>query len=219
VNTPTHPNPNASTLTHTNTPAPLELHGVRTQPLTPFRLRGAIKDAATVLMLDSGASSEFIDTEFARRCGLTLTPSSRTIRLADGTVVAAGGEVTVDFTLAPAGVNGAPIPFTAKFTATPLEGYDAILGMSWLSEHDPIVGWKDKSIEIRTPGRPSQLVRPLVNDAAPSSTERIAAITVKGLKKAMRRGECDELFAIFVRPREDELTLATAAASTEHPAA
>ena len=214
ASSPTNPNPNPNP--NPNTLLPLELHGVRTQPSSPFKLRGAINGASTTLMLDSGASSEFIDTEFARRCGLSLTPSTRTIRLADGTVVSASGEVTVDFTLVPSSVNGAPIPFTATFTATPLEGYDAILGMTWLSEHDPVVGWRDKSIEIRSAGRKSHFVRPLADESQPV-VARLAAISMRGLKKAVRRGECDELFAIFVRPKDEPAP--ASAALAEHPAA
>ena len=209
-----HPNPKSQQPAHPNAPPPLELHGVRTKPSSPFTLRGAIKNVSTTLMLDSGASSEFIDTEFARRCGLAMTPSNRTIRLADGTVVSASGEVTVDFTLAPSEVNEASIPFTATFTATPLEGYDAILGMTWLSTHNPVIGWQQKTIEIRTPGRASQFIQPIAHD---EPIARLAVITMKGLKKAMRRGECDELFAIFVRPRDEPAS--TLAALTEHPAA
>ena len=134
---------------------------MRTQPASLFKLRGHIKAEPTTLMIDSGASSEFIDTDFARRCGLTLRPSNRTIRLADGTIVQASGEAVVAFTLESASKNGSPIPFSTTFTVTPLEGYDAILGLTWLAEHDPVIGWKERSITIRTPGRAPQLVRPV----------------------------------------------------------
>ena len=181
-------------------------------------MRGTIRDESTVLMLDSGASSEFIDTEFVRRCGIPLTPSDRTIRLADGTIVPADGEAMISFTLEPSSRNGAPIPFTARFTATPLEGYDAILGMSWLDTHDPIIGWKERSIEIRTAGRKSQFVRPLEHDKSRPVIARLATMSVRGLKRAMRHKEPMEMFAVFVRPKDDESSVATSV-STEHPAA
>ena len=153
-------------------------------------------------MIDSGASSDFLDAAFARRCGFKLSPSKCTIRLADGTVVPALGQVEVRFDL-----NGAPgqpsIPFVETFTVTPLKGYDLIFGLSWLTTHDVIVGYRNRTIEIRTAGRPMRCIKPLecIGDA-PSATV-LATITVNGLAKAHRRGQVEEIYAIFVQPKQD----------------
>ena len=136
----------------------------------------------------------FIDTEFARRCGLQLDASDRTIRLADGSIAKAAGRTTATCSLDAA--KGSPIPFEACFTATSLESYDAILGMTWLAAHDPLIGWKDRSITLRTPGRPHRLIRPLERLSGEPSSERIATITCKGLQKAHRRGEVEELYLV-----------------------
>jgi hypothetical protein len=174
---------------------PLELHGARstTSPARLFKLRGFFAGQAATLLLDSGASSEFIDPKFATRCGLTLAKSERTIKLADGAIVDAQGCVDTECSLEAA--KGAAIPFTALFTATPLEGYDAILGVSWLEAHDPIIGWKNR------------LIKPLecLEDA---DQPQLATLTLKGLRKAHRRGEIDELYAIIVRPKDEAVTTA-----------
>ena len=152
---------------------------------------------ATILV-DSGASDVFIDTDFARRCGLTLKSSDRTIRLADGSTARAAGCMTATCSLEAA--KGSPIPFEANFTATSLESYDAILGMTWLTAHDPLIGWRDRSITLRTPGRPHRLIRPLESLAVDSpSVARIATITCKGLQKAHRRGEVEELYFVKLK--------------------
>ena len=169
--------------------------------------------------MDSGASREFIDPEFARRCGLTLSPSDRTIKLADGTITPAAGQVTAECTLAVK--KGAPIRFTATFTATPLEGYDAILGVSWLSAHDPQIGWRNRSITVRTPGcsQPS-IVKPLECIESQPHAAALAAISLKGLRKAHRRGEIDTIYIARYCPDEDRATLAAAdvaAASSSSP--
>lgn len=189
---------------------PLLLCGVRSYPSRLFRLRGYFAGRIATLLLDSGASSEFIDPEFARHCGLTLAASTNTVQLADGTVVAARGRVTTECALAAA--KGDPIPFTATFTATPLEGYDAILGASWLAEHDPVIGWKNRSISLRTAGSAApRLIRPLeCVDAAP----RIASLSLKGFSKALRRREVEEVFAVLIRPTGEAERLAA-----EDPAA
>ena len=173
---------------------PLELHGVRAPDSRLLKLRGWFNGQMATILLDSGASDMFIDTDFARRCGYELTESDRTIRLADGSIAKAAGRTTATCSLAAA--KGAPIPFEASFTATSLESYDAILGMTWLAAHDPLIGWKDRSITLRTPGRPHRLIRPMESLSEPTQGARIATITCKGLQKAYRRGEVEELYLV-----------------------
>ena len=123
-------------------------------------MRGFFSGQAATLLLDSGASGQgFIDPAFAARCGLELLSSDRSIKLANGTIVPAAGQVAADYALAAA--SGAAIPLKSTFTATPLEGYDAILGMSWLTEHDPVIGWKNRSITIRPADGPARHIKPL----------------------------------------------------------
>ena len=179
----------------------LRLNGVRSQPANLLRVAGSFAKNNATFMIDSGASSEFVDAEFARRCGLAIEPSRCTVRLADGSLTPALGQVTVPFTLT--AVKGAPaVAFTATFTITPLKGYDAILGVSWLAAHDVIVGWRDRTIEIRTDGGPAMHIRPIESiGGAPSSG--LATITVNALSHAHRRGEVEEIYAIFVQPRPD----------------
>ena len=151
--------------------------------------------------MDCGATSEFIDTQFAARLGLKLEPSTREIKLADGSIFRADGQVTVEWTLDAA--KGMPLTFSSTFTATSLGQYDAILGMSWLETHDPIVGWKHRTIEIRSPGKPPRCIRP-IEDLSPKTDrpQQIATISLRGLKRAQRRGQIAEIYAVFVRPEE-----------------
>ena len=202
----------------------LHLSGVSSSFGSPLKLAGTISTHAAIFMVDSGASSEFIDTEFARRCGLKMTPSSSTIRLADGSSTTADGRVTIQFHLTPRR-GEEPIPFTAVLTATPLKGYDAILGMTWLAAHDVLAGFRQRTIEIRTPNTASRFVNPLKADA--TGSPKISAITVKELSRAHRRGEVEEIFALFVTPKTKEpaaaavaaaAVSAAAAAPSQHPA-
>ena len=180
---------------------PLQLSGCDTDPNARlFRLKGTVNGQAAVFLLDSGASSEFIDPAFAARCGLSLTPSDRSVKLADGSVVNAAGQVSTSWGLA--ADKGAPLPFTSAFTATPLSQYDAILGMSWLAEHNPIVGWQNRSISIRTSRGINRTVRPM-ECLNPSKTPFIASISLRGLERARRHGEVDQVYAVFARPREN----------------
>jgi hypothetical protein len=155
----------------------MELCGVRGYPDRLFKLRGFFAGQPATILLDSGASGDFIDPAYAERCGLVLSPSDRTIRLADGSIAAAAGRVATDWSLA--APKGDPLMFTSTFTATPLGQYDAILGMTWLDQHDPIIGWRDRSIVVRTPGRPQRSIKPLecVNEGGPPAMAQLATIT------------------------------------------
>ena len=200
----------------------LSMNGVRSEPVNLFRVAGSIGVNSATLMIDSGASTEFIDTGFASRCGLTITPSACTIRLADGTVVPAHGQTTVT-TLLTAAHGKPPIPFTATFTVTPLKGYDAILGLSWLATHDVNVGWRNRTIELRTAGQPSRFVRPI--ECIGDTGEGLATLTVNGLARAHRRGEVDDIYVVFAAQSADgadsaspALSLASASAEPVSPA-
>src|SRR5665647_1454913 len=195
---------------------PLELHGVRSAPARLFKLRGHFAGHTATILLDSGASSEFIDPEFARRCGLALTPSSRSVKLADGTLVAARGQVTAACELD--ATKGAPLAFTSTYTVTPLEGYDAILGVTWLASHDPVIGWANRTLAIAsTNGGPRRIIKPIeVIEDEP--TPRLATIGMHALRKAHRRGEIDEVYAVFIQP-EASGTGAKPALPREHPIA
>ena len=179
------------------------LNGIRTQkPIDLMKVAGTIAGDAAILMIDSGATSNFADATFVRRTGLTLEPANCTIRLADGSVVPALGQVTVPITLTAAGDQPA-VTFEVTFTVTDLKGYDAILGLPWLTTHDVVVGWKRRTIEIRTDGRPKAFVKPLdrVNG---TTTVGLATLTVKGLARAHRRREIEDLYVIFAQPKTDE---------------
>jgi len=182
-------------------------------------------------MIDSGASGiGFIDPELAARCGVRVLPSSRRITLADGTEVRAAGEVTLTYSLAALSGRGeelAPVRFTSTFVATPLAPHELILGVGWLEQHHAVIGFRERSIQLRADGAGKQrCIRPLArcNDDGSAATEaaplQLKAITQKGAGKLMRRGQVEQLYAVLIRPvkaKKDDQT-ETAAVGSEHPA-
>ena len=182
---------------------PLLLAGARTRASgAVFKLAGHVGPHRFTALVDSGASGPgFINPTFASKIGLTLAPSRNTVQLADGTVVSAAGQVSVDYTLAPS--TGASISFTSLFTTTPLESYDIILGVGRLEDHDVLVGWKQRSLEVRTPGRAPRHLRPIEVIAGTEPVAQLAAISVKAIRKEMRRGNILEAYAVLVRPKGD----------------
>ena len=200
-------------------PPPLHLHNVTARSGAVFKLVGHVGSQRFTALVDSGASgSGFINPAFAARCGLALSPSANSVQLADGQCVPAAGQVAVSYTLAP--TTGAPISFTSTFTATPLESYDIILGVGWLADHDVLVGWNSRSLEVRSPGRASRHIRPLEVIGTAASNE-LASISIKALRKEMRAGRIQECYAVLIRPAAESPSApaSAAAAAAAAPAA
>ena len=173
------------------------LGGMRTLPADLLKVAGSFANTELTLMIDSGASNDFIDTDFARRCGLVLAPSEFTVRLADGTVVPADGQVTLSYSLHAVG-KCAPIPFTSTFTATKLSGYEAILGMPWLTASDVVISWSSRTLEVRRVGRPSSFVEVVERIGDSDSNINYVALSHKGFNRAYRRGHIQELYLLDV---------------------
>lgn len=171
---------------------------MRTYPSRLFILRGYIAGRVVTILVDSGASGDFLSTAFAKLVGLQLQPSDRTIRLADGSITTADGSVSVECALD--AKRGDPVTFTSAYTVTPLEGYDAIFGMPWLTAHDPLIGWADRSILLRTPGSAPRSIKPLEGGGDEPHAAPLMHITLNGVRKAHRRGELQELYAVIIRP-------------------
>ena len=194
------------TLTSSSPRPPLVLHEVvSTAKSRLFTLRAHFGGREATLLLDSGASTEFIDPAFAASCGLTCTPSGEAVKLADGSIVAAAGQVSAEWHLDTGGFNEPPLPFTSTFTATKLDGYDAIIGMTWLARHDPEIGWQGRTIIFKKPNQKSRVVRPLSNDGA-GGHPSISSITMKGVQELHRTGQVEQVFAIFVTPADPTTT-------------
>jgi hypothetical protein len=165
-----------------------------------FKLAGHVGPHPFTALVDSGASGPgFISPDFARRCGLSLSPSPNSVQLADGTVIAAAGQVHVPFSLTP--TTGAPVPFQSTFTATPLESYDIILGIGWLEHPEVNVNWRGRLVEVRSPGRSSRHLRPIeVIHAGSPDRRELASISVKSLRRSLKRGDITQCYAVFQRP-------------------
>jgi hypothetical protein len=163
-------------------------------------------------MIDSGASGMgFADPALVARCGAELRPSSRRITLADGSEVRAAGEATLTYSLAARTCRSKeatpPVRFTSTFIVTPLAPYELILGIGWLERHHALIGFREKSIQLRVDGAGKQCcIRPLArcNDDGSRATEaaplQLKAIAQKRVCKLMRHGQIEQLYAVFVKP-------------------
>ena len=108
-----------------------------------FKLAGFVGRHPVVVLLDSGATGNFVSSNFVEKHQLTVVRSSSchdTIKGYDGRSEQSGGtlcaaEVRIDAYLEP-----------MDLTVVTLSGYDVILGMPWLEQHQPHFDWRGKSV-------------------------------------------------------------------------
>lgn len=106
-----------------------------------IKLRGSIGSRPAVILIDSGATGNFVSSKFASTAKLALTagPPS-TASLANGQPQDASGVAC--------GVAVRIGSYTDRmsFNVTDLAGYDVILGMPWLEQYDVKPDWRGKSV-------------------------------------------------------------------------
>ena len=207
-----------------------------TEHIPVIRLKGWIGLGTQARFLsDSGAGANFIDEALARRAGLAIQPSSRVVRLADGTERSACGTVRASCILPSASASGAPLTFTAEFCVTRLKGYDAILGTPWLNHFGPVViDTQRREVTVRPQGAGSAatLVLQAADDDTPREPPPTAAATLEeararcelltqtAMRKEFKRQRIDlssvELLRLRLRP-EGTPTLSAAEQRAEDP--
>lgn len=96
------------------------------------------------IMIDSGASTSFVDESFIKKHNLVPRKKAHpeTVHVADGRQ-SSSGKITheIDLSLA---INSHIETLTLQ--ATRIARYDVILGKSWLSKHDPKITWSNNEL-------------------------------------------------------------------------
>ena len=188
-----------------------------------MRLDGTVRttDGTNIVvtpMVDSGASGVgFVDPTFVERCGVTVQPTQRRIELADGSIVRADGEVTLEYTLAAR--KGPPLQMKSTFIITKLKAYELILGIGWLKQHHANVAYHERSLKLKIDGKgdwqsvcASERVDPESGESALAPL-KMTAISERTLSRMGREGDIAQLHAVFVRPQKDDASAANGPAA------
>ena len=176
-----------------------------------------------MFLVDCGATNQFVDDGFVAKHQLVASsvPSLEYVTLANGTRVPAGSIVRA------AGVRVGTYTDSVDFVSIPLVGYDAILGMSWLHQHNPEIDWRERRLRFGDGHRDrheivgkssasagkataSTLVgaRPPARTSAKSSATptrgklKLNLITSRQLKHQFRTKQLDPEFSCLVYPQE-----------------
>lgn len=109
-----------------------------------MKMGGKIAGIEVVVLIDSGASHNFISPEITTALGLPITPmAAKTIRLGDGHKVHSKGFCEG------VGISLGFQTFVVDALVLELGGLDVVLGVSWLSTLGKVVlDWKDLSMQF-----------------------------------------------------------------------
>ena len=158
------------------------------------RLFGTFCGRPARFLIDSGASANFVNFNFAQRNKIPVRTDAkrRIVTLADGSKRSSTWQVD------DAKVHlGSHVQYSS-FTTMPLgeRQFDVILGMPWLEEHNPNIDWAARRVSLRT--------SPSINCSRPVCPPFI--LKAKALKKDVRRGHVEQLFIISVYTKPDTET-------------
>jgi hypothetical protein len=119
------------------------------QPLPVFE--GNINGHPSKIIIDSGATSQFVSEGFAQNASLPIhNIQTRTVRVADNTKSIRSGFATLNLQ-----AGTMPTEKVAAYTF-PLQHFDLILGRPWLKKHNPHIDWATDSLELTVNGRTYQ---------------------------------------------------------------
>ncbi len=168
-----------------------------------IKLQGHLVGQPVTVLIDSGSSGNFVSAAFVERhqqqLPRALDPAvTEVITLADGTRQSTRG-------ILPAlPLSIATYRHRVDLASLPLAGYDVILGMPWLEEHNPTIHWQKKRVDFHFNGQHHQL----------ESESGLHLLTTPELKLALRRHEIEAVFA----GSEVQEALATIASLPSRPA-
>ena len=111
-----------------------------------IKLDGRVGSSELTLLLDSGASQDFLAWSTARRLGLKHRAAEpMSVRLADGGLTTSTAVVDLDFTLA-----AFPTPLTQRRTLRLIQmsNLEAVLGMPWLTDVKPHIDFGSRRVMV-----------------------------------------------------------------------
>ena len=202
-----------------NTPS--SINQVFTTSSSLIKLEGSVSGHRAVILIDSGATGNFVSASFVSKHRLPSVPLAKQdfVTLADGSQQAAGSTVPS----VPVSVNS--YSDHIDLVSLPLAGYDIILGMPWLRAYNPQIDWKRSTIVFVGPDhRRHQLSSgapvPSTKHTVPPSTSRPKSVTKlkpstavcqpsvdclisnKRLRKDLRQRQIDEIHLVHYLPAE-----------------
>lgn len=167
-------------------------------------LQGTVQGHMARVLVDSGASRNFVNDDFLTLCQVSTTKLPQRIRVRN----AHGGIVhTRQSANLPLQIN------TFKDTiedcvATCLAGYDIILGKPWLTRHNPDINWKNNTVMVG-----STILQGSRCEELPS----VAVLNASRMSKLLRKGKVAECYLATIKEVTDDTLHCKTPSSTTSP--
>ncbi|GJU54013.1 uncharacterized protein Tco_1227727 [Tanacetum coccineum] len=108
-----------------------------------MQVRGQILQKMVTVLVDSGSTHNFVNSEFAKRVGLPIETNEKfKVKVASGESLTSGGQCK-QVSLHVQGVH-----LITDFYLLALEGYDVVLGAQWLQTLGPII-WDFSQLSMK----------------------------------------------------------------------
>jgi hypothetical protein len=195
-----HPHRPKSDSSTSESPVTSQINQLKTRTSTLFKVTGSIAGTPAIILLDSGATGNFISTQFAARLTSLppMVPVKDTIKGYDGSIQPATG-------LHPSvSIRIVDYSDDLDLTVVPLHDNDVILGMPWLEALNPKVDWCGATLEFVDQHGCRHIwqklttgIRPYANSSPGSISHGLNLISVKQLDKQHRQGEIELACLVF----------------------
>lgn len=178
-------------------------------------LPGRVNNIAARIMIDCGANTNYANSTFFIRHGITMHPftSSQPVSMGDGHLSPSASCVLS------ASVQLSSFCDTVDATCLPLKnGADIILGLPWLKKHNPDIDWKKQEIIIKDCQDVSHILnrqtcQQLIHEQYEQMMNRLAAsrksplqfnlLTSTALHHSMKRGQVEDCTMVYVKCVDD----------------
>ena len=164
-----------------------------------MKLPGVIGSAPAVVLIDCGATGNFVSKSFASANGFRLAASPDTVQMANGQLQPADGVYRARLSIG-------SYRDSLELTATTLEGYDVILGMPWLHQFNPKVDWREHTLSFLGTDNKQHVLRRALTGAAQvkgsngTNSHRLNLVSSKQVEQQHRKGLLS--FACVVYPAQ-----------------
>ncbi|SPC60615.1 uncharacterized protein UHOD_11134 [Ustilago sp. UG-2017b] len=208
--------PIAPTTVHSSSPSALRAPLTTAGKLDPEEYKQCQTNNLCIylhnVMIDSGATTNFIDSRFVTLHSLPLTskPLTETLLLADGkTQVIISKEVQLSCLVAEL------FPSDITFQVTDLGLCPIILGLLWLKGANPNIDWQSGNITTRSPPlTPSQMAPSQLSSTLSSASLDIDVIDAFAFDKSLR-SDCITSGTLYPSPIQSQQLLATTITSSD----
>ena len=157
-----------------------------------FTLEGSVAGHPADFLLDSGATDNFISADFVAAHGIATAPlpEQHVVQLADGSKQQTSALVQE----VPVKIGSYEDNF--DLVSLPLKGYDAIIGMPWLDQYNPLIDWKKQRLQPVDQGnRRHELVGCKKKDAP--TPAKLHSMSGKVLRQQWRGNLLEMVYLIF----------------------